>query len=139
MSLSKEKFTIGKLAKKAGVNTETIRFYERKGLIEQPKKIGAFREYPVDDALKIRFVKRAQELGFTLKEAKDLLELRVNKAAKCSSVKKKTDIKLKEVEEKIKDLQKIKKILAKLSDSCSRKDVSVTECPIIECFEKDFK
>lgn len=137
--MNEEKYTIGKIAEKAGVNTETIRFYERKGLIKQPNKVGGFRKYPLDDAIKIRFVKRTQELGFTLKEAKELLELKLNKTAKCSSVKKKADSKIKEVNDKIKDLQKIKRTLVKLSDSCSRQDVSVAECPIIECFEKDLK
>ncbi|MBT3982386.1 MAG: MerR family transcriptional regulator [Bacteriovoracaceae bacterium] len=136
MKNENETFTIGKLAERAGVNVETVRFYERKGLIQKPQNSIGYRKYPNSDAAKIKFIKKTQELGFTLKEAKELLELRVNKAAKCSSVKNKTDLKIKEVAEKINDLQKIKNTLIKLSESCSNKDVSVTECPIIESFEE---
>jgi Hg(II)-responsive transcriptional regulator len=132
----KETFTIGKLAAKAGVNVETVRFYERKGLIQKPQSSTGYRKYPDSDAAKIKFIKKTQELGFTLKEAKELLDLRVDKAAKCSTVKNKTDVKIKEVEEKINYLLKIKNTLMKLSESCSSKDVSVTECPIIESFEE---
>lgn len=136
MKNENETFTIGKLAQRAGVNVETVRFYERKGLIQKPQSSTGYRKYPNSDANKIKFIKKTQELGFTLKEAKDLLDLRVDKAAKCSTVKSKTDAKIKEVEEKINDLLKIKNTLLRLSESCSSRDVSVTECPIIESFEE---
>ena len=84
MSMKETHFTIGKLAKKAGVKIDTVRFYERKGLIKQPSNTSGYRKYPLEDAIKIRFIKRTQELGFTLKEAKELLELKVSKTAKCS-------------------------------------------------------
>jgi len=68
-------FTIGKVAKAAGVGVETIRFYEKKGLIEQPPSQGTYRTYPKTVVGRIRFVKRAQELGFTLAEIRELLSL----------------------------------------------------------------
>ncbi len=74
---TEEKITIGILAKSAQVGVETVRFYERKGLLQQPKKTSTFREYSQTDVRKIRFIKRAQELGFTLDETKELLEMKV--------------------------------------------------------------
>ncbi len=139
MNKKEIKFTIGKLAKEAGVKIDTIRFYERKGLIKQPSSSEGFRKYPFEDVIKIKFIKRAQELGFTLNEAKDLLELKVSRTAKCSSVKNKADLKIVEVELKIKDLQKIKKTLKNLSESCGRNDLSISQCPILENFEKGLK
>ncbi len=118
----KEEYTIGKLAKESGVTVETIRFYEQKGLIKQPSPKSGY-----------------QELGFTLNEAKELLELRVKNNAKCGQVKAKAEQKLDEVEKKIKDLNKMKRSLRKMVDSCSNNEKSVSECPILECFEKDKK
>ncbi len=133
------KFTIGKLAKESGVTVETVRFYEQKGLIKQPVSKSGYRKYPYDDVLKIKFIKRTQELGFTLNEAKDLLELRVSSSAKCGQVKKKAELKLSEVEDKIKDLNKMKRSLKKMVGSCVNNERSTSECPILECFEKDNK
>lgn len=137
--LMKEEYTIGKLAKESGVTVETIRFYEQKGLIKQPSPKSGYRKYPFDDIIKIKFIKRTQELGFTLNEAKELLELRVKNNAKCGQVKAKAEQKLDEVEKKIKDLNKMKRSLRKMVDSCSNNEKSVSECPILECFEKDKK
>ena len=139
MSMKETHFTIGKLAKKAGVKIDTVRFYERKGLIKQPSNTSGYRKYPLEDAIKIRFIKRTQELGFTLKEAKELLELKVSKTAKCSTVKEKTELKISEVELKIKDLRRIRKTLKNLSEACGRKNLSTTECPILESFEKGIR
>jgi MerR family mercuric resistance operon transcriptional regulator len=132
-------FTIGKLAKASGVTVETVRFYEQKGLIQQPLTNSGYRKYPVDDVVKIKFIKRTQELGFTLAEAKDLLELRVKVTAKCGQVRKKAESKLQEVEAKIKDLKRMKRSLAKMVSTCTNNEKSTSECPILECFEKDVK
>ena len=98
----KESLTIGKLAASADVGVETIRFYERKGILKQPKKIGTFRTYPEEYIARIRFVKRSQELGFTLQETKELLDLKIKDQAKCSDVLSKTEIKINEINQKIK-------------------------------------
>ena len=135
----KEEYTIGKLAKKSGVTVETVRFYEQKGLIKQPSTRSGYRKYPYDDIVKIKFIKRTQELGFTLNEAKELLDLRVKSNAKCGQVKSKAELKLQEVDEKIKDLNKIKRSLKKLIGACSNNEKSTLECPILECFERDTK
>ena len=80
--------TISKAAKNAGVGVETIRFYERKGLIEQPPKpFGpGFREYPEEVVRRIRFIRQAQDIGFSLREIAELLSLRADPSADCSDV-----------------------------------------------------
>lgn len=131
-----ERLTIGKVAKASGVGIDTVRFYERKGLIPPGKKAGtSFREYSGDSARRIRFIKRAQELGFTLSEIKELLEIRVSSKATCSQVKTRSDAKLEEIEEKIQDLRKIKRSLAALSEQCRNGSAPGSECPILDSFE----
>lgn len=127
-------YTIGKLALKAQVGVETIRFYEKKGLIKQPKKDGSFRYYPEDEVTKIRFIKRAQELGFTLLEIKELLELRLRPLSKCSDVLSKSEKKITEIESKITDLKRMKKSLQKLSSCCDDKSIPLSSCPILDNF-----
>lgn len=132
----KERFTIGKLANASDVNVETIRFYERKGILEQPNKEGSFRYYPESYILKIRFIKRSQELGFTLKEAKELLDLRIKNHAKCSDVLSKTEKKINEIDKKIADLKKMKASLKNLANCCVDETQPLSECPILECFTR---
>lgn len=132
-----QRFTIGKLAQSAGVGVQTVRFYARKGLLKTPEKIGGFHYYSSEDRRKLRFIKNAQELGFTLKEIKDLLELRVKTQATCADVRKKADQKITEISEKMNTLSKIKKALEKLSSSCTRKTSSLSECPILDCFDDE--
>ena len=82
-----ETLTIGQLARQAEVNVETLRYYERRGLIpEPPRKESGYRQYPPDDLARIRFIKHAKELGFTLKEILDLLTLRVDPETSCDDV-----------------------------------------------------
>lgn len=129
-----EKLTIGKLAQASAIGVETVRFYERKGLIKQPEKQGAFRYYSQDLIDRIKFIKRAQELGFTLKEVKELLELKIKNQSKCSDVLKKTESKILEIDEKISDLKKMKKSLKNLAQCCTSDDLPLSDCPILECF-----
>ncbi len=132
--------TIGFLAKESGVGVETVRFYERKGLIKRPlKKDSGFRQYTFEDVRKIRFVKRAQDLGFTLREIKDLLELQVSSRATCGDLRKKADLKIAEVDGKIEDLKQMKESLKKFSNCCGTKNVSLKDCGILECFESEWK
>jgi len=114
--------TISKAAKLAGVGIETIRFYERKGLIERPAKpgIGGYRAYPQKTIEKIRFIRQAQELGFSLKEIDELLSLHSDPGADCSNVQQQAIIKLAEVDAKIARLQQIHKALSSLIDVCPR-------------------
>ena len=129
-----EIFTIGKLADASGVSVETIRFYERKGILKQPLKKGTFRRYPHEYVNRILFIKRSQELGFTLRESKDLLDLRIRNQAKCSDVLSKTEEKVVEINEKIRDLKKMKQSLERLMKCCDDRTVPLSDCPILECF-----
>jgi len=126
--------TIGKLANAASVNVETIRFYERKGILSQPSKQGSFRYYPYSYIDRIRFIKRSQELGFTLKEIKQLLDLKIKDQSRCGDVLIKTEGKIQEITEKIKDLKKMKKSLEGLAKCCIDREQSLSECPILDCF-----
>ena len=111
---------ISEAAQCAGVGVETVRFYERKGLIEQPTKplFGGFRTYPTTTVERIRFIRQAQEIGFSLREVKALLSLRVDPEADCAEVRAHARAKLEEVERKIASLQTMKGALVTLIESC---------------------
>lgn len=133
-------YTIGTLAQEARVGVETVRFYERKGLIDRPaRRSSGYRQYSAADAQRIRFIKRAQDLGFTLKEIKDLLALELSSKMTCGDLRKKADSKLKEVEEKIRDLQRMKKSLKDISSACGDGKQAASQCRILDCFESDWK
>ncbi len=128
--------TIGKLAKEAGVGVETVRFYERKGLIRKPpKKDSGFRTYSEEEVTRIRFIRRAQELGFTLREVKELVELQSKRKMTGRQVQKKADQKIEEVRQKISDLKKMEQSLTQLSRLCGAGEQNAKECRFIDCFE----
>jgi Hg(II)-responsive transcriptional regulator len=127
--------TIGTLAKQAGVGVETVRFYERKGLITKPARgASTFRLYGPEQVSRIRFIKRAQELGFTLREAKA-----GTKRLTCGEVSGKAEAKIAEIEQKIADLKKMKSSLNDLVKACSEGKEAMSECRIMECFEPGMK
>lgn len=130
-----EKITIGKLAELADVGVETIRFYQRKELLREPKVQSGFRTYNEDDAQRIIFIKRAQDLGFTLNEVKELLELNTKPRMTCGIVKIKTTAKIKEIEEKIADLNRMKASLEKLACACDASQDSIKQYKVQECFD----
>lgn len=129
-----EKITIGKLAAMAGVGVETIRFYQRKNLLREPKASGAFRTYNEEDAQRIIFIKRAQDLGFTLNEVKELLELNTKPRVTCGTVKLKTQAKIEEINAKIADLNRMKSSLEKLACACDASQDQVKQYKVQECF-----
>lgn len=129
--------TIGQLAKKAQVNVETVRYYERRGLIpEPPRRESGYRQYSQDVVARIQFIKRAKELGFSLKEILELLSLRVDPDTPCADVKRRAEVKLADIEEKIRALQRMKKALTKLAASCSGRG-PISECPILEALDAE--
>jgi len=129
-------FTIGSLADAAGVGIQTVRFYERKGLLKQSIRRGSGdRQYAVKDAKLIRFIKRAQDLGFTLKEVKALLDLQAITKSACADVKKSADQKIDEIEGKIKDLKKMLRPLHEIADCCAKGKATCGVCSILDCFE----
>ena len=123
---------IGKAATAAGVGVETIRFYERKGLIEQPPKPldTGFRVYPEETVQRIRFIRQAQEIGFSLREIDELLSLRADPAADCAHVRERAAAKLEEVERKIEQLGRIRSALNELIAACPGRG-ALRECSIM--------
>ncbi|MDR3619532.1 MAG: MerR family DNA-binding protein [Paludisphaera borealis] len=129
--------TSGALAESAGVNVETLRFYERKGLLPTPpRRASGYREYPTEDVQRIRFIKRAQELGFSLVEIKELLALRVRPGATPADVKTRAEEKLADIRRKIASLKAMEKALKKLNETCSGHG-PMAECPILHHLEGD--
>jgi len=128
--------TISKAAQQADVGVETIRFYERKGLIEQPLKPvdGGYRIYSNTIVRQIQFIKHAQELGFSLREIEELLSLRADPKSDCADVRVRASEKLLEVERKIEQLKKIGKALIKVIEACPTHG-GLDGCSIIEAME----
>lgn len=130
-----DSITIGKVAKAAAVGIETVRFYEREGLIEKPpRRESGYRDYPADTVDRVRFIKRAKELGFSLKEIKDLMALRLAPGTTCGQIKKRAEDKIEDIEDKISSLQRMKRALGKLTAACGGKG-SVSQCPILDALE----
>lgn len=129
-----EKITIGILAKMAGVGVETVRFYQRKNLIREPQTSGVVRTYNEDDVQRIIFIKKAQELGFSLAEVKELLELNTKPRITCGSIKKKATSKIEEISAKISDLQRMKASLEKLANACDSSQDTIKQFKVQECF-----
>ena len=120
------------VAERAGVNVETLRFYERKGILPAPpRRASGYRDYPPETVERVRFIKRAQELGFSLREVQELLELRQTGRAKAGRVRKVAETKLEEIEHKIRDLEAMKQSLSDLLCACNGR-TTVAACPIIE-------
>ena len=127
--------TIGELADAAGVGVETIRFYERKKLIAQPKRpSGGYRRYDDDTARRIRFVRQAQELGFTLAEISQLLELRLDPRRSCADVKHEAEMKIADIDGKLAALRTMRAALVDITRSCSGEG-PISECPILDAIE----
>ena len=130
-------FTIGQLAKAAGVGVETLRFYERKQLItEPPRRASGYRQYPANAVARIKFIKRAKELGFSLKEIEELLSLRAESEGQCAEVYARAQAKIEDISSKIASLRRMKDALTRLSESCSKNGTS-GDCPILEALEVD--
>ena len=131
MSTQNRKLTIGITAKQAGVTTDTIRFYERRGLLPSPTRTAnGYRIYTADTIDRLEFVRRAKKLGFTLDEIASLLTLQDEGGSK-AEVKKLSREKLIKIEHKISDLQRMRAMLRVLNKQCSGSG-SIRNCPIIE-------
>jgi Hg(II)-responsive transcriptional regulator len=129
--------TIGRLAKQVGLGVETIRFYERQGLIEPPPRTESnYRVYPEEEAARLRFIKRAKSLGFTLSEIKELLFIRHDPNATKADIKNRTLQKIEDVSQKINDLTRIKTALEHLVSSCDGHG-PLEHCPIMEALDSD--
>jgi MerR family mercuric resistance operon transcriptional regulator len=124
--------TIGKIAQQVGIGVETVRFYTREGLIPEPPRRGfSFREYPPETVARLQFIQNAKQLGFSLKEIRELLELRVVGNVTCADVRLRATHKIADIETRIRDLQRMRKALMVLSDACQGAG-PVSDCPILE-------
>jgi Hg(II)-responsive transcriptional regulator len=131
--------TIGKVASRAGVGVETVRFYERQGLLLEPdRRASGYRQYGEDVVARLRFIRRAKELGFTLKEVAELLALRHDPAATRSDVRQKVRAKVEDIEAKVRDLQRIREVLLALGETCHGHGPA-GDCPILEAIDRDDK
>jgi MerR family transcriptional regulator, copper efflux regulator len=128
--------SMAEAAERGGVNIETIRYYERHGLLPKPPRTASGYRVFSDNAVKqLRFIKHAQELGFSLKEIKDLLSLRVRPGSSCADVRRKTESKMADVDMKIRRLQAIKQALSKLTATCVGEG-PVSACSILEALDE---
>lgn len=129
--------TIGQLATAAHVNIETIRYYERRQLLPEPPRTRAgYRQYDGEAVRRVRFIKRAQDLGFTLKEIEELLALRVRHGAACDEVGEQVRLKIIRVKEMMAELARVRTVLTELGGAC-RDRRPTEECPILEVLDHD--
>ena len=130
-----EQLTIGKLAKQAHVNRETVRYYERRRLLPRAlRSMSGYRVFPDEALRRLRFIRHAKVLGFSLNEIKGLLTLRVNSIDTCDHVRERTEVKIADIERKIQALQQMKDALSELVAACSRRG-KTNDCPILDSLE----
>ena len=121
---------IGEVAKRSEVGIETIRYYERQGLLAEPeRRPSGYRQYDESVVSRLQFIRNAKELGFTLAEIKELLGLWFDVNTKCVHVRQRAEQKITNIEEKIRSLQKMKRSLKKIINQCENRD-AVDDCPL---------
>lgn len=126
---------IGQVAAAANVNVQTVRYYERRGLVTAARRTDAgYRQYGDEAIVRLHFIRHAQDLGFTLKEIDELLALRVRRGSACGSVARKTREKIDLVETRIRDLQRMKRTLHRMAAACSERR-ETDDCPILEALD----
>lgn len=136
MNTNEIALTVGQLAKRAGVGVPTLRFYERRGLLPPPpRRSSGYREYPVDSVRRVRFIRQAQELGFSLREITELLTLSANPASSCAAVRDKAAEKLIDIEAKLASLTRMRKVLIGLMEACPG-DGPAETCPILAALDE---
>lgn len=131
-----ETLTIGQVARQAGVGVETVRFYEREGLLEEPpRRASGYRQYSKQVIKRIAFIKRAKLLGFSLKEIAELLRLRVDAHTSCTEVKERTEAKIAEVERKVVELQRMRQALLQVALLCTEEEPG-SHCPLLDTLDQ---
>jgi MerR family mercuric resistance operon transcriptional regulator/MerR family gold-responsive transcriptional activator of gol and ges genes len=129
--------TIGRLAKAVGVNVQTIRYYERRRLLSPPVRTPSwYRVYGDEEIRRLRFIRNAQALGFTLQEITDLLNLRVSVASRCGDVQRRAQAKLVQVKAKVRTLEALARALKGLLRAC-RAGQPTDRCPILKGLEEE--
>ncbi|GAC1368559.1 MAG: Hg(II)-responsive transcriptional regulator [Ktedonobacteraceae bacterium] len=131
-----ETLLIGQVARRAGVGIETVRFYEREGLLDEPpRRPSGYRQYSAQVVTRIRFIKRAQQLGFSLKEITELLQLRVDAETSCEEVKQRAEAKIAEVERKLIELQHMRQALLQVATLCTGQGPA-SSCPMLDALDQ---
>lgn len=126
---------IGEVAVRVGVNLQTIRYYEREKLLPKPPRLpSGYRMFPDQTVHRIRFIKHAQELGFSLAEIRELLSIQIDPGKECSDVKRLAKAKIADIDEKIRTLESMKRVLSGLTQLCPGRGPS-SECPILESID----
>lgn len=129
--------TVGQVARAAEVGVETLRFYEREGLLaEPPRRPSGYRQYPPDTVRRVRFIRRAKELGFTLKEIGELLALRVDPGTTCADVRTLARAKVDDIAKKLAEMRRIQGVLERLARSCRGKGPT-SACPILDMLDDE--
>ena len=129
--------TIGHLASASGVNLETVRYYERRGLLPKPpRSASGYRLFPIEAAQRLRFIQRAKELGFSLKEIGELLSLRLSPTTTSAGIQAKAKSKIADIRNKIKTLESMERTLRKLTKSCPGCG-PLAQCPILESLDRE--
>ncbi len=132
-----ETLKIGQLAQRGGVGVETVRFYERQGLIDEPpRRASGYRQYAPETVARLRFIRRAKELGFSLGEIKELLDLRVSPEISTAEVKRTALAKIADLEERIATLERMKRALEEITAACSGEGPAGS-CPILDALESE--
>ena len=128
---------IGEVATAAGCNIQTLRYYERRGLLRQPQRTeSGYREYPPETVRIVRFIKRAQDLGFNLQEVEELLRLRNGEATRRGQVRVIAEAKMRDIEQKQVRLRAIHSALGGLLRSCRNRGASLS-CPILDALNDE--
>lgn len=129
--------TIGELAKKAAVNVQTIRYYEREGLMSDAHRWpdSGYRDFDDEALLRLKFIRSAKELGFTLREIKELLDMRVMPGESCAEVRRMIGVKLVELDRRMTDMRRLRRALVRLDRACGQRTVDTT-CPALWAIEK---
>ncbi len=127
--------TIGQLARQANLGVETLRYYERRGLIaEPPRRASGYRQYPEDTIHRLRFIRRAKELGFTLDEVAELLRLRSHPTENRESVRGRAQAKVDDIDRRLADLTRMREVLSGLVTACEHGDTTEA-CPILAALD----
>jgi MerR family copper efflux transcriptional regulator len=122
---------IGEIAKRSGTGIETIRYYEREELLLEPeRRPSGYRQYDESTVERLEYIRRAKELGFTLAEIRELLELSFVAHAGCDHIRQRAEVKITDIEAKIRSLQQMKRSLGKIVERCRAKDSS-EDCPLV--------
>jgi len=132
-----KRLTIGQVARRVGIGVETVRYYEREGLLAEPaRRPSGYREYPAEAVDRLRFIRRAKELGFTLREIKDLLELAADPDTTRAEVRGRAEAKVADVEARIADLTRVRDALRALAAACDGHG-PLDGCPILHALGHD--